>query len=117
MKHRHKVMTMAAAIAELSVAGTAQAASVKEVSRSSELRSSAGIYVREPVYRMLDGTSFEMFRLLGKGRSIKDIAFYYSIPSSEVLLRLDLIRKQTGCKTRADLTRKASAWIKLHEPA
>ena len=108
-------MTMAAAIAELSVGGVAQAASGDESSRSNEIRSSA-VHDQEPLYRVLDGTSFEMFRLLGKGRSIKDIAFYHSISPAEVDRRLDLIREQTGCKTRTALVRMASAWMKQHEP-
>lgn len=117
MKRRHKFMTMAAALAELSVGVSSQAAAAEESSPSKRISSAEYALSQRPIYQVLDGTGFEMFRLLGKGRALKDIAFYFSIAPGEATRRLNIIQEQIGCKTHAALARKAAAWVREHDPA
>lgn len=65
-----------------------------------------------PPYKRLSVRDFEMFRLLGMGRSLAQIAFYFTITPRVAARRLAALQSTLGCRSRTGLGRMAAAWVK-----
>ena len=109
---------MAAAVAEMSMGMSAEAVESKDVrgpsptSRTAIVQASTLTHATNlPPYRVLDGREFEMYRLLGKGRSIPEIAFYFTLSPAVASKRLRIIQAKLNCRTHRDLKREASLWV------
>ncbi len=86
---------------------------VEEVALGLGRNSTAVIATRPlPPYKRLSVRDFEMFRLLGMGRSLAQIAFYFTISPRVAARRLTALQTTLGCRSLAGLGRMAAAWVR-----
>lgn len=94
-------------------AATSPTEQVEEVAFGLERTSSAMTTTAIlPPYKRLSVRDFEMFRLLGMGRSLAQIAFYFTITPRVAARRLANLQVTLGCRSRAGLGRMAAAWVR-----
>lgn len=113
MKKRKNLLKLAAALAEMTV-GTSVEAGLSAEPPSDATAPPLVQTAELPLYRVLDGREFEMFRLLGKGHGLQHIAFHFSLSSEQTERSLEAIQSRLGCRSRADLSRLAGAWMREH---
>lgn len=112
---RSRILQLAAALAEITVAMPEPVVRAQTPRVQPSGRGASEHTMACPPYRLLSGAEFEMYRLLGKGRRLADIAFYFSLSPQEAAQRLAVIQDKMGCKTLTALRREALHWQREHE--
>ncbi len=110
MKHNRLIKAVAAVAEMTMVISTEPVTHAASVARTDDTaHAHAG---SAPPYQILRGRLFEMFRLLGKGRSVAQIACYFTLAPKAVGRHLDAIQSLLGCRSRTELSRLATGWMR-----